>query len=180
MKKELVIAHYAEDESWITDSSLSDWSVKIYYKSIEGVIGLPNIGREASTYLYHIIENYNNLADETVFCQGDPFGHSPNFLNEVNSDNIFIGPITYCNSFGLPHADWVKMPAYCNIFEMPLLEEFVFAAGAQYRVTKLQIQSRNIDFYKGLFALCMCDPTAAWTLERLWPSIWNLKYNEIL
>ena len=33
-------------------------------------IKLPNIGRESHTYLYHIIQNYENLANKTLFIQG--------------------------------------------------------------------------------------------------------------
>lgn len=40
----------------------------------------PDYGRESETYLYHIISNYDNLDDYTIFSQGDPFKHSPKFL----------------------------------------------------------------------------------------------------
>jgi Protein of unknown function (DUF3431). len=36
---------------------------------------LPNIGREAHTFLTHIIANYNALPRHTAFLQGDPFAH---------------------------------------------------------------------------------------------------------
>ena len=39
------------------------------------VIALPNRGREAGTWLHHIVSNYDRLADRTVFMQGDPFDH---------------------------------------------------------------------------------------------------------
>ena len=32
-------------------------------------------GREAGTWLHHIVTNYDRLADRTVFLQGDPFDH---------------------------------------------------------------------------------------------------------
>ena len=40
-----------------------------------GSIKLKNIGREGETFLYHIINNYYNLDDVTVFLQGNPFEH---------------------------------------------------------------------------------------------------------
>ena len=34
-----------------------------------------NKGREAHSYLYHIIENYESLAGHVLFLQGSPFDH---------------------------------------------------------------------------------------------------------
>jgi len=34
-----------------------------------GCVALPNVGREGHTYLHHIVNNYENLADWTVFSQ---------------------------------------------------------------------------------------------------------------
>lgn len=48
---------------------------------------LTNVGREADTYLKHVIANYGDaLADQTIFCQGDPFEHSPKFLKLLSLD----------------------------------------------------------------------------------------------
>ena len=36
-------------------------------------IRLPNIGKNDHTYLYHIVNNYNNLAPITIFCHGSSY-----------------------------------------------------------------------------------------------------------
>jgi hypothetical protein len=36
---------------------------------------VPNVGREGHTFLHHIVEHYDNLADHTLFCQETP--HHP-------------------------------------------------------------------------------------------------------
>ncbi len=36
---------------------------------------LENLGREGGTYLYHIINNYDNLSEYTIFTQADPVDH---------------------------------------------------------------------------------------------------------
>ena len=51
--------------------------------------GLPNKGREADTYLNYIIDNYENLADKNIFAQGDPFHHSPDFLELLSKTEMF-------------------------------------------------------------------------------------------
>lgn len=37
-------------------------------RNIATIVKLPNVGRETHTYLYHIYENYHDLADFTVFA----------------------------------------------------------------------------------------------------------------
>ena len=75
----LVIARYNEKIDWIKSPNHV-----IYNKGnqlndpTKIVIEMPNVGREGHTYLTHIVKNYNNLNDYTVFLQGDPFPHSGN------------------------------------------------------------------------------------------------------
>ena len=92
MKTELVIARYNEDVSWTTVIDNPDIVCTIYNKGQPinlPYVQLPNIGRESHTYLHHIIENYNNLADVTVFCQGDSVFHSPKFMELIHSADQF-------------------------------------------------------------------------------------------
>lgn len=96
-KFHVVVARYDEDtSSWIKklDKNVVE-SVIVYDKSKNQehhdddprvtVKTLPNVGRETDTYLNYIYENYENLPDHIVFTQGDPFPHSPNFLEIVNT-----------------------------------------------------------------------------------------------
>lgn len=86
---EIVIAHYNENLDWIVNEASH---VHVYHKG--GMVipdlrfqqwqRLTNVGRESHTYLYHIIHNYNNLADVTVFLQGgnaDPIDADHCFSN---------------------------------------------------------------------------------------------------
>ena len=99
MVVELVIARYNEDISWL--SKVKNMKITIYNKGEDNInkksIKLPNIGRESHTYLTHIIDNYDNLADITIFSQGDPFFHSPDFINLIKKPDLFepIQPLTY-------------------------------------------------------------------------------------
>ena len=77
---EMVVSHYQEDLSWIRP-----WGdiTRVYHKGGYadrlklgmGLWGarldtLDNVGRESHTYLYHIVNNWDSLADWTVFFQG--------------------------------------------------------------------------------------------------------------
>ncbi|RDW65152.1 hypothetical protein BP5796_09844 [Coleophoma crateriformis] len=73
---ECVVAHYNEDLSWL--EPLSSETI-VYSKGRppcmvdcwRDVQLLPNIGREAHTYLHHIVECYEHLAENTLFVQGN-------------------------------------------------------------------------------------------------------------
>jgi hypothetical protein len=80
-KIEFVISRYNEDLNWINENFFSnnDIPIIVYNKGINDninikkeykIINLENVGRESHTYLYHIINNYDNLADNTIFLPG--------------------------------------------------------------------------------------------------------------
>jgi len=73
---QVVVAHYAEDLKWIKEASdaAPTASFVVYTKGPKmddaTTEVLPNVGREAHTYLHHIVNNYDNLSPWTVFTQG--------------------------------------------------------------------------------------------------------------
>lgn len=97
---DMVVARYNENLEWIYDKEinifLDEWVHQIYiynkgnnfefvgnpdytpleklYDSrlayISAILPLPNIGRCDHTYLHHIVENYDNLANITIFVPG--------------------------------------------------------------------------------------------------------------
>ena len=83
---EIVIAHYNEDLAWLKD----DLDITtIYSKGGEKnappypSIPLRNIGREGQTFLHHIIDRYDTLADVTLFLQGRVDDHFSITFDEV-------------------------------------------------------------------------------------------------
>jgi hypothetical protein len=66
----MVVARYNEDVSWA-----KKYNCIIYNKgqSLPDSISVDNVGREAHTYLRHIITNYHSLEDILIFVQGNPF-----------------------------------------------------------------------------------------------------------
>jgi len=87
---DVVVAFYNEDLTWlmtpIHTGVLADYVV-LYCKGpndppkyiadrCKRVVKLPNVGREGHTYLHHIINNWDSLADNTVFFQGKVDDHS--------------------------------------------------------------------------------------------------------
>ena len=97
MKYHIVIARYNENIDWIKYIDTNLFDIFIYNKGNDininnnlnyKIIKLDNTGRESHTYLYHIINNYDNLPDKIIFTQAHPFDHVKNtFINEINNFN---------------------------------------------------------------------------------------------
>ena len=73
MKKCIILSRYNEDISWVY--SYKNFKIVIYNKGEKltdnvNIINLKNVGRESHTWLYHIVENYDNLDDINIFLQG--------------------------------------------------------------------------------------------------------------
>ena len=81
----LVVAAYRENLDWLAKVAVP---FQVYCKGETcswPSISLPNVGREAHTYVHHVVTHYNTLADVTIFTQGDPFDHAPDFLDRIGA-----------------------------------------------------------------------------------------------
>lgn len=193
----IVVARYQENIEWI--DKMKKENIVIYNKGpdiIEDAIPRPNIGREAETFFYHIVNHYHDLPDYLILLQGNPFEHmegiTPDNLQEEidtlleqgvsdvqalfadlfieeHETNIGLRTIEYCHFF----FDINNIPGVCN-----------FAAGCQYIIPRENIICRPIEFYMRLYTMICynkiltseeshCDgyfvPDAidGWTLERI-------------
>lgn len=104
---EIVVSRYNENLDWLNNSPFNNYKNIIYNKgpnddfcktNCNRVVNLENVGRCDHTYLYHIIENYDNLADITVFLPGSLDIHNKiekaiKQVNEVekHQNTVFIG-----------------------------------------------------------------------------------------
>ena len=70
------MSRFNENLNWINTSPFDKYNFIVYNKGknsdfdhshISRTISYPNVGRESHTYLQHIIDNYDNLADINVF-----------------------------------------------------------------------------------------------------------------
>lgn len=93
---ELVIARFHEDLSWIRELPDIFSKIVIYNKGTpieieipkSEIHTLPNLGMNGYAYLYHVINNYNNLADVTIFTLGSAWSDSykkRKLLETINS-----------------------------------------------------------------------------------------------
>ena len=86
---QIVVARYNENIEWLNKfkkiTLIYNKGNNESYLSDYNVINLPNFGRESHTYLYHIINNYDNLKEYTIFFQG-----SLDFSKEINHNKLRI------------------------------------------------------------------------------------------
>jgi hypothetical protein len=104
---DLIIARYNEPLDWIMLVP-ADFRIHIYNKGDPitssavrargDLVDCRNAGRESESYLTHIIEHGPGSGDFTVFSQGDPFEHSPDFLDLLATWERWeaIQPLSWC------------------------------------------------------------------------------------
>lgn len=196
---ELVVARFREDIAW-TRNVPRGTRVSIYDKggdgrSMEGGVALPNIGREAHTYLWHIVRRYDSLAGVTVFCQGHPFDHAHDLHKVLRG--ICTGLLTVRDFLWLGFIIDTDDPCGRRLFvpwsgnpdrrELPL-EEFhmalfgracpgrlLFYPGGQFAVSASCVRSRPLEFYRRALELAASDDLHAHCFERTWDRVFGQK-----
>jgi len=176
MLLEIVIARYQEDLQWSANIGLPTLVYNKGPEPLPGAIQLPNTGREAHTYLHHIVSRYDQLADCTLFLQGNPFIHGQGLSHHMGA--MAFGGFTwltdhrlFCDEFGMP-SHGVKIPVgemYNRLFNFPR-KSFYFGAGALFSVGRELIHLRPRQWWQDLLTMCEKDypDTYPWVLERLW------------
>lgn len=166
---------------------------------------LPNIGREAHSYLWHIVQNYETLAPWTVFCQGRPFDHAFDFHhtlrslvesapNEVEeSAESGFRPLGHIidtdDAQGRKlFVHWSKNEDgrlldansfYRALFETPGPPEYSFRLGAQFIASAHCIRRRERSFYERALQLSQDFADAAHCFERMWPHVFGVENPDV-
>ncbi|KAL8875605.1 MAG: hypothetical protein Q9198_006060, partial [Flavoplaca austrocitrina] len=181
---EIVVSHYNENLDWLKQHSDE---CCVYSKGGKTnapqppltSTPLPNIGREGHTFLYHIVNHYENLAKVTLFVQGRIDDHVDMTVAEMKAKALTTAPgqvTTYpfreLELFehweGIP---WEKYPCWKRWSSMTmqkmqetpleLFQKYIseddrvpvaigFAPGAIFAVNKKTIMRHNKAFYQRL------------------------------
>lgn len=198
----IVVAKYKEDISWINElqeNLQKDFLVQcfIYDKSQDNnhqnnYIKLPNVGREAHTYLEYIKNNYSQLPNYIVFLQGNPFDHGiPNvnyivfniiqgIKNQILFDKISKNNWLVDDNSGYPSykaSDNFDISApFKEVFDTPSCpENYFYTSGAQFIVNSKCILNRPIYFWEKLHKMSIEQQKFPWQVERLWFDIFGMR-----
>ena len=198
MEYQIVVARYNEDIMYL---SLFKNIMIVYNKGDDNTpfdfntIKLPNIGRESHTYLYHIIQNYDNLANKTLFLQGRVHDHKLLPINEYFKENNFIGRLNkhninliknriehkgkYLKDLNNGNLKRTKYTPYewINLIGIDItqLSNFYMVWGANFCVSKNLILQKPKIFYENLLKYIEYDsnPEEGHFFERSWYLIFN-------
>lgn len=195
---ELVVAHYREDLSWLRKRP-TNLRVTVYDKYPDAPGGpdalpLPNVGREAHTYLHHLVSRYDTLAEWTIFCQGKPFDHAYDFKKTLR---VMATPRPWGLGFHwLGHLidtddagghrlfrPWSKnedgrgldMQGFHRaLFGTGGPDQFTFVLGAQFAVHREVVRRQPLAFYERALDVSITFPDAAHCFERTWDRVFDV------
>jgi hypothetical protein len=108
----IVVSRYNEDLNWINNEPFNRYFIICYNKGINDnfkinsphkIVKLNNVGKCDHTYLYHIINNYDNLSDYIIFLPGSNNLHykylkSINLINYIEYYNKLVNIGTFTDS----------------------------------------------------------------------------------
>jgi hypothetical protein len=194
---ELVISHYHEDLRWLRRVPAA--IQKTLYSKADTPptlphLPLPNVGREAHTYLHHLVSRYDTLADYTVFCQGKPFDHAYDFhatLRTLAAGELPEKPFTWLGHIldtdtpdGALFKEWSKNETgegldlagfHESLFGVPGPVAYPFVLGAQLVVSRELVHRQPPDFYQKALDLSITFPEAAHCYERMWDRVFGVE-----
>lgn len=182
-QRRLIVAKYKEDISWINeikdhfeivvynkDNNLDPQDLNFpkreYYVNDIKFIDLPNVGREAQTYLFHIIGNFNNLYDLEIFTQGNPFDHNPNFIKDLLSINPSDYYKNLCNEKANQlRSDYIECEnnllhyyygtvntLHRELFQKDVPERYEIGIRGMFSVNKTAILDNSIGIYEKCYS----------------------------
>lgn len=141
-------------------------------------------GREAHTYLYHILKRYPEFPAHSIFIQGGVADHSESTLQRIRElakadfANCAFHPLGWPielnrldgapTHFGLP----IKR-IFTRLFSSPCPEYVLFCCASLFVVSKERILARPRAFYEEAMQIIYDEPLAGYALERLWGAIFN-------
>lgn len=198
MKKELVLSLWNRDFSWIKNID-SNVNIIKYNKNKQTlkedeILLEPNVGRDVHTFFWHIVNNYDNLADYTFFAQDYIEDHVSNYAEIINGDvsdlskyaiqdlggcwffqTAFTRPIEVYRGNCLSHPGLPLWEMWKLIFDTEIPERIYFTAAGHFCITKEHVHQYPVERYKKVLELLEKYDIAPWCIERFEACIFSLK-----
>ena len=174
-----ITKHFTNIYIYLKDKTRYEEIKKQYNSTNIKIHILENIGRESQTYLYHIHTYYEILEDYIYFLQGHPFDHIKynvllEYIRNEKKESFFpLGNKIYmCDGNGFPHHRGLPIKEFYTIIKPTNnISLFYFYPGAQFIVSKKNIQKNSQEFYLLLDKTHTTVEKLPWILERLWKYI---------
>lgn len=184
-KVKVIIAHYNEDLTWVSNLP--------YNAIVVSKNGMPaetptNKGNEASSFLEYIIKYYDDLPECMIFVHG----HQNAWHHKKNMDDILsvldVWEHEYCNINDFYEVELKKIPEYpesqvllpqlFSILEYPYTKEDVanikYRLCAQFYVHKKAVLRHKKEKYIALFEWIMNSPLKSYWTGLMFEYIWHI------
>jgi hypothetical protein len=144
----------------------------------------------AQDYPFDHIENYIDIINGTQlewdmyssYRKDGYWGYHWNSIGTMWSmdDSVELGSkVLKCDKFGKPHHP-TPLPIeliWNSLFSSECPEVLEFTPGAHFSISKEQVLTRSLEFYKEILILLENNEFAPWVIERLEPYIFNKYIN---
>lgn len=149
---------------------------------------------KGATYLKHIVDSYDSLADHTIFMQDDinnhihDYGQFVNAMNHVSLSHLdfFQYPCTWNNNGPIYKRlivngcvtdidpPWkCKLGNVCNRFGIQYPKAYLTQTCSFFAVSRDRIRIRPKSFYQALYAWVIENSEHEYILELLWYPIFT-------
>ena len=145
------------------------------------VTQIPNGGREAGQYLWHIVHNYDQLAKVTVFLQGDFYRHGTEAtLQKLTPPNFWDDPrlMAYLGvdpgidrPWPHPHND-LSLAMHSPAWGKNVPPAGMFHVGAQIWAKRELLRKRPVSHYRKYYAI-RNEGHFAHVLEATWHTVFG-------
>lgn len=188
--KQIVLARVRENIDWVKTIKIPH--ILYTFEDMHNEYYIENIGSEDGFYLQHILKNYNNLADITIFTQANPFDHCKSFIGKLLTiEQTMDGGTGYLalsdlygkfSKGGAPHHPLNDLPlehVFKRLFgeEIKCPEEFETGLNGMFAVYKENILMRPPEFYSKVLEIRRERPDRynhiGCCIERLWHIIFQ-------
>jgi Protein of unknown function (DUF3431) len=186
-KNVIITSHWKEDLTWLTKAT---WDVVLIDHEgadpspIKPTTVIPNRGREASSYLRYIIDNYYNLPNHVAFIHGHEDSYhqyrDENLLTLIETTPLTDDMFFNLNSDapGYTHnkdisRDWFEL----WLGPMPS-KNFCVAGCAQFIVSKNRITNRPVELYKAMYDHIVHPFTDHYAVGHHYELIWHYIFGE--
>ena len=174
---EIVISRYNEDLDFLSEEKFRLYPIIIYNKgnneeyykpaNLKKTVKLENVGSCDQTYIYHIIENYENLADITIFLPGSCYDshkyERTNFVlsETIRTKNTFLVLDGPCSSaFDFKIDEWLSTNDKNKIIntesELRKCEFRPYGKWFEHVFPDINASERNLT-YRGIFSVSKKD-----------------------
>ena len=189
---DFVVASYREQFDWPHQfENRPETRVFVYNTGdlqldYQRVTHLPNVGREMSQYLWHLLHYYGDFADHTLFTQAHPFDRCNDFLELLNTQEYAKSdwyPFGYIDTFYPGQARPFFMDKSIDLYVelqkthwklkgRPLPVKLQFCHGAVFSVSKQRLMSHTRAYYQQLYDEALrTAPISPWVFECLWEEL---------